>query len=345
ALALGVVLAAGLALAAPWLAGTLGAGDALDPAVVYLRWSAPGLPGMLVVLAATGVLRGLLDTRTPLWVAVGGAVLNAALTVTLVLGAGMGIAGSALGTSITQLLMALVLGGVVVRGARGAAVPLRPGVAGLGAAVLAGLPLLARTATLRAAIVLATWVAGGLGAVTLAGHQAVVTIWGLTAFALDALAIAAQALVGQALGAGGVDRARGVLRRTLTWGVGAGVLLAAVVGALAWPLARLFTDAPAVHRAVALTLLLVALTLPVSGWVFVLDGVLIGAGDGRYLAWAGLVTVAVYAPAAVAVRELAPSGAGGLVWSWAAFAGLFMLARAVTTGARARGRACLRVGA
>ncbi|MDO8122076.1 MATE family efflux transporter [Isoptericola sp. b490] len=346
AVALGLGLAVTVELAAGWLVHALGAPpDVVGPAVAYLRWSAPGLPGMLTVLAATGVLRGLLDTRTPLWVASAGAVLNGALSVLLVLGLRMGVAGSGLGTAITQLLMATVLVTVVVRGARRETVPLRPGVRGLGAAIAAGAPLLARTITLRAAILLATWVAAGLGAVALAGHQAVAALWGFAAFALDALAIAAQALVGQALGAGEVATTRGVLRRTLTWGVVSGAALGLLLAGGAWGFARLFTDEPAVHRAIATTLFLVGATLPLAGWVFVLDGVLIGAGDGRYLAVAGLITLVAYAPAAIAVHAWAPSGAAGLVWAWAAFAGLFMLARAATTGWRARGTAWMRTGA
>lgn len=346
AVLLGTVLAVALWFAAPSLAVALGAPpDVVVPAVSYLRWSAPGLPGMLLVLAATGVLRGLLDTRTPLWVAGAGAVLNAALSVILVLGLGMGVAGSGLGTAVTQILMAVVLGVVVARAARREQVPLGPGATGLGAAVRAGAPLLVRTLSLRAAILLATWVAAGLGTVALAGHQAVGAIWGFTAFALDALAIAAQALVGQRLGAGDVAATRAVLRRTLTWGLLGGLVLGVLVAAAAWPLARLFTDDPEVHRAIAWTLWFVAATLPMSGWVFVLDGVLIGAGDGRYLAAVGMVTLAVYAPVAIAVHARAPQGATGLVWAWVAFAGVFMAARALTTGLRARSTAWLRVGA
>ncbi len=85
--------------------------------------------------------------------------------------------------------------------------------------------------------------------------------------------------------------------------------------------------------------------MPMAGWVFVLDGVLIGAGDGRFLAWAGMATLVVYVPFALAVREAAPPGAAGLAWLWAAFAGVFMLARAVTTGWRARGTAWMVTGA
>ena len=342
---LGILLAGGAWLCAPWAATTLGAApDVAVHAVAYLRWSAPGLPGMLVVLAATGALRGLQDTRTPLWVAAAGAVGNAILNLALVYGAGMGIAGSGLGTALAQLAMAGVLTVVVMRGARGAGAALRPAAGGIWAGARAGAPLLVRTLSLRLAILLTVFVAAGLGQVTLAGHQVVSSVWGLAAFALDALAIAAQALVGHSLGAADVAQTRAVLRRTLAWGTWAGVVLGAVVAATGWWLAPLFTPDPQVRAAVAVSLVVVGVLLPMAGWVFVLDGILIGAGDGRYLAAAGMVTLVVYVPIALAVRAWAPDGASGLALLWGAFAGAFMLARAVTTGLRARGTAWLVTG-
>lgn len=343
---LGVALSVGLWLAAPWVVGVMGADDEIaQQAVTYLRWSAPGLVGMLLVLAATGALRGLQDTRTPLGVAVTGAVVNSVLNVVLVYGFDLGIAGSGAGTALTQLGMAAALVTVVVRGARAAGASLRPARAGIGSSARHGAPLLARTATLRAAILLTTWVATGLGAVTLAGHQVVSSVWGLAAFALDALAIAAQALVGHALGAGDVPRTRAVLRRTLQWGVGAGVAVGLLLGGAAALYAPLFTSDDEVAHAIVVGMLVAGLCMPVAGWVFVLDGVLIGAGDGRFLAWAGLVTLVVYAPVALAVRAWAPPGAEGLAWLTLGFSGVFMLARALTTGYRARGTAWMVTGA
>ena len=171
-------------------------------------------------------------------------------------------------------------------------------------------------------------------------------VWGLAAFALDALAIAAQALVGHALGASDVRLVRALLRRTLQWGVGAGAALGLVLGGLAWLYVPLFTSSEAVQHAAAGALLVAGLTMPMAGWTFVLDGVLIGAGDGRFLAWAGIGTFVVYVPCALAVQHASPSGAAaGLAWLWATFAGVFMLARAVTTGLRARGSRWLVTGA
>lgn len=337
ALALGLVLAAGLWVATPTLIELLGAeADVARHASAYLRSSVPGLPGMLLVLASTGVLRGMLDTRTPLVVAVAGAVLNTILSVTLVWGLGFGVAGSGAGTAVAQLAMGVVLVAVVVRFARRERVSLRPQRGGIWVSARDGLPLVVRTLSLRAAILVTVWVATGLGAVTLASHQVINSVWGLTAFALDALAIAAQALVGHSLGAGDTHRVRTILRRTLQWGLGAGAVLGALI-ALASPLvAPLFTQDPAVRRAVVAGLVTTAVLLPLAGWVFVLDGILIGAGDGRYLAWAGLATLVVYLPCALAVREWAPAGTGGVVWLWLAFGGVFMAARALTTGLRAR---------
>src|SRR5690606_33374430 len=179
----------------------------------------------------------------------------------------------------------------------------------------------------------------------LAGYQVVNSLWGLAAFALDALAIAGQALVGHGLGAGDVGRVRAVLRRSLQWGVGAGVVIGVVFAAAGWWLAPLFTADPDVRVAITAGLVVTGVLMPMAGWVFVLDGVLIGAGDGRFLAWAGMLTLAVYAPFALAVRAWAPDGAVGLAWLWGAFAGVFMLARALTTGLRARGDRWMVTGA
>ncbi|QAY64895.1 MATE family efflux transporter [Xylanimonas allomyrinae] len=338
AVVVGVALGVAAWLGAPAAVGALGGtGDVATHAVTYLRASAAGLPGMLLVLAATGVLRGLKDTRTPLAVASAGAVVNAVVNIALVYGAGLGIAGSGLGTALTQLGMGATLTVVVVRGARRRGASLRPAAGGIWASVTAGVPLLVRTASLRIAILLTVAVATRLGDVTLAAHQVVNSIWGLAAFALDALAIAAQALVGHGLGARDLGHVRAVLGRCLRWGVLAGTAIGVLVAATGWWIAPLFNPDDGVRAAVAAGLAVCGLLMPMAGWVFVLDGVLIGAGDGRYLAVVGMVTLAAYASAALAVGVWAPDGAVGLAWLWAAFAGVFMLARALTTGLRARG--------
>jgi putative MATE family efflux protein len=286
---------------------------------------------MLVVLAATGVLRGLQDTRTPLYVAVAGFTANTALNVTLVYGAGMGIAGSAWGTVIAQNAMAAAYLAVVVRGARRHGASLRPDAAGIRACAQAGVPLLIRTLSLRAVLLIATAVAARLGDADIAAHQITLTIWSLLAFALDAIAIAGQAVIGRYLGADNPEGARAACRRMVQWGLASGVVLGLLVVAAGPLIAPLFTPDPAVKHALIPVLLVVAATQPVSGVVFILDGVLMGAGDGPYLARSMLVTLAVFAPAALAVPLLG----GGLTALWWAMA-LMMLTRMAALQIRSR---------
>ncbi len=341
AVLVGVLLAVGLELALPAVVGLYGVEPEVAAlALTYLRIAALGLPSVLLLLAATGVLRGLQDARTPLVVVVAANLANIALNVTLVYGVGLGIAGSALGTLIAQTGAAVAVVSVVVRRARasGAVLAVRP--RGVAAVARSGGWLVVRTALLQAAVTTNTVVAAGLGATALAAHQVVGGLWVLLAFALDAVAIAGQALIGSALGAGDVTLGRALTRRMLGWGVVAGVAFGLVLLLARPAYTGLFTTDPSVRQLVGSVVVVLALLAPLAGVVYVLDGILIGAGDARYLALAGLVSLVVYSPAALVVRHLGL----GLTWVWAAYA-VFMVARALTLGVRARGDAWMRPGA
>ncbi|CQR63087.1 MATE family efflux transporter [Streptomyces leeuwenhoekii] len=332
ALLLGAAVIALVLPTAPFLVDLFGASTTAAPyATTYLRISALGIPAMLVVLAATGVLRGLQDTRTPLYVAIAGFVANAALNVGLVYGAGLGIAGSAWGTVIAQCGMAAVYLAVVVRGARRHGASLRPDAAGIRASAQAGVPLLVRTLSLRAILMIATAVAARLGDADIAAHQIILSLWSLLAFALDAIAIAGQAIIGRYLGAGDSQGARAVCRRMVEWGVAVGIGLGVLVVVSRPAFLPLFTGDSAVKDAALPALIIVAVSQPICGVVFVLDGVLMGAGDGPYLAWAMLLTLAVFTPVALLVPVLG----GGLTAIWAAMT-LMMAVRMLTLWLRSR---------
>ncbi|PIM70564.1 MATE family efflux transporter [Streptomyces sp. JV178] len=332
ALLLGAVVVAVVLPTAPALVTLFGSSETAAPyATTYLRISALGIPAMLIVLAATGVLRGLQDTKTPLYVAVGGFVANGALNAGLVYGADLGIAGSAWGTVIAQCGMAAAYLWVVVRGARRHGASLRPDTAGIRASAQAGAPLLVRTLSLRAILMIATAVAARLGDEDIAAHQIILSLWSLLAFALDAIAIAGQAIIGRYLGAGDAQGAREACRRMVQWGIATGAVLGLAVIAARPLFISLFTGDPAVQEAALPALIVVALAQPISGIVFVLDGVLMGAGDGPYLARAMLVTLAVFAPAAL----LVPTFHGGLTALWGAMT-LMMATRMLTLWLRSR---------
>lgn len=342
ALTLGGLVIAAVLPTAPWLLDLLGASPTAAPyGITYLRISALGIPAMLVVLAATGVLRGLQDTKTPLYVAIGGFTANGVLNVVLVYGVGLGIAGSAWGTVIAQWAMAAVYLTVVVRGARRHGASLRPDLAGIRASGKAGVPLLVRTLSLRAVLMIATAVAARLGDADIAAHQIALTLWSLLAFALDAIAIAGQAIIGRYLGASDKEGARAVCRRMVLWGVVSGIVLGALVTLVRPLFMPLFTSDASVIDQLTPVLLVIALTQPIAGVVFVLDGVLMGAGDGPYLAWAMLATLAVFAPVALFV----PSLGGGLTALWWTIAGLMMSVRLATLALRTRSGSWLVTGA
>ncbi|HKG50740.1 MAG TPA: MATE family efflux transporter [Actinomycetales bacterium] len=351
ALLLGVVTGVALLLSADRVAAAFGASPAASgAATTYLRISALGLPSMLVSMAATGVLRGLQDTRTPLVVALVGFTTNIGLNVLLVLGLSHGIAGSATGTVLAQTGMAVALVTVVVRGVRritdeetdggGMGLPLRPHPWRVLAAARLGLPLLVRTLALRGVLLLTTWAAAAGGDVSLAAYQVSATVWTFLTFALDALAIAAQALTGRALGAGDADEARALTSLMVRWGVLAGVVLGLLVLVTSPLVPAAFTTDPAVRAALTGALVVVAVQQPLSGLVFVLDGVLIGAGDGRWLAGAQILLLVAYLPVALAVRGV---GATAAVL-WCGFA-VFMALRGLALSWRARGDAWAVVGA
>lgn len=342
ALGLGVVLGVlGYAMT-PLVVSWFGASsDVSAGAVAYLTISWWGLPGMLLVIAATGLMRGLQDTRTPLWIALAGFAANAGLNAVLIYGLGWGLVGSAVGTVIAQWGMSAVFVAIVTREARTHEVSLAPGMLGIQAAARSGSWLLLRTLSLRIALIATVVVATGLGTRELAAWHIVFTIFSLLALALDALAIAAQALVGHDLGSGDLSSVRQSTSTLMAWGFFAGGMLSVLTGLLSPLMPFVMTSDQPLREVLVVVLVLLALTLPLSGFVFVLDGVLIGAGDGKYLALTGVLNVAMFAPflwlASVTYWEVSGINLGGLLMLEAAFGVSYIGARALTLGLRARG--------
>ncbi|WP_425838695.1 MATE family efflux transporter [Microbacterium sp. PA5] len=337
ALGLGALLAVAGSVLTPGLVGLFGATpDVAEQARIYLQLSMWGLPAMLIVFAATGLLRGMQDTVTPLWIAGLGFAANALLNWLFIYGFGWGIAGSAAGTVAAQWGMVGAYALVVGRLARRHAASVLPQRDGMRGSARSGGWLFLRTVSLRVAFLATVVVATGLGTAKLAGWQVAFTIFSTAAFALDALAIAAQALIGRGLGAGDEPFVRRVLGRTVAWGAWFGVLVGAAIAALSGVIGLVFTGDPLVAALVQPSLLVLAVAQPVCGVVFVLDGVLMGAGDVRYLAIVGALNLVPYTPALILVALLGPTGAAGLAWLSVCFFGVYMLARLVTLGWRVR---------
>lgn len=345
AVALGVILSlAGFIFARPLVRLLGGEGQTLEFAVDYILYSMPGLTAMLLVLAATGFLRGMQDTKTPLVVATAGFGLNIVLNFSLVYGLHMSVAGAALGTSIAQWMMALVYLWMLIPRIREARIQLRPSWVGFISTGQVGSWLMLRNLTMRAALLLTVVVATNAGEMTLAAHQLVFTIFSFLAFALDALAIAAQALIGKELGSGDASKVRQLTGLMSRWGIYFGVFTGVLLFATSWVFPMLFTPNAEIQQLTTIGLWILALSQPLCGLVFVLDGVLIGAGDAKYLGIAGMVNLVLYLPMLWAVQHYSADPQAAILWIWVAFAIGYMLARTLTLGVRARGNAWMRLG-
>ena len=172
-------------------------------------------------------------------------------------------------------------------------VPLRVDFAVLRAQVVMGRDLLVRTMAFQACFVSAAAVAARFGAAAVAAHQVVLQLWSFLALVLDSLAIAAQSLVGAALGAGYLAHAKSVAWRVTFFSTVAATLLAAVFAIGSSVLPALFTDDRSVLDEIGVPWWFLVAQLPVAGIVFALDGVLLGAGDARFMRNATLISALV----------------------------------------------------
>ncbi|WP_025274927.1 MATE family efflux transporter [Haloglycomyces albus] len=280
ALAAGSALIVATQLFAGPLAQTLGD----DPQVaaeaeLWLRTAVFGAPFLLVTAAGQGWMRALQDTRRPMYFVCLGFVIAAILTPTLVYPVGMGLLGSAVANVVAQI----IAGCLFLRAITREGVSLRPHVTLIRKQLTANRDLLVRGAAMQACFISAAAVAARIGATALAAHQIGIQLWFAIALALDAVAIAAQALIGADLGAGLVDRAKATARR-LTWmGLGYGVVfLFALLVAVSF-LGSVFTSDEQVREQLNHVWWWMVLLMPVAGVVYALDGVLIGAGDLRFM--------------------------------------------------------------
>ncbi len=323
------LMVAGLILA-PNLLDLLGGSEAVKAqGLIYLRISLLGLPAMFGMLAATGYLRGQQDTRTPLFITLFTALGNLILEVILIFGLDFGIGASALSTVVAQYVgLAMYLSRVVPEARRHGA-GLRPTPRAMRSLLKVGGDLIVRTLALRGFFTVATAVAARLGDVELGAHHIAFEITIFMALAMDAVAIAGQALVGRYLGAGDAAAARTVSRRMMGWGVAVGLLAAAAVAVLIPFAPAWFSDDSEVRELTRFLLLIVVAIQPAGALAFVLDGVLIGAGDMRFMAKAMSGLTLALIPALVAVAVLS----AGIGWLWLTF-GVFMVGRVVVLGRR-----------
>jgi len=338
---LGVVVAAVMALLGPTLIGWWGGtGATAAAALTYFEVSLIGYPAVLLVMAGTGYVRGTGNTRTPLAIAVVTVAGNLVLELVLIYGLGFGVGASAAATVVAKWAGAGAYLVIVVGAARRRTVSLRPDRSALAQLSATGWPLFVRTAVLRGTVAASVALAARLGPVAVAGYGLAFTIWSFLAYVADGLEVAGQVLVGRRLGASDEGGARSVGNRILRMALAIGVVAFVAVMVLRKALPHLFTADPAVIAVTVSSLWWVAVAQPVNALTFSLDGILVGAGDLRFLAAAMVGAAMLVTPLGIAIAAV-----GAPLWCiWVAML-TFMGARLVSLGVRYRGRRWVRTGA
>jgi putative MATE family efflux protein len=327
-----VAIVLGESLAGPFLHLLAGGNRAVGHAAeTWFRIAVLGVPGVLLVLAGNGWMRGVQETRRPVRIVVTANVLSAVASPILVYPLGLGLAGSAVANVAAQ-----VIGGVLfLRAVRSERRPWRPRWPMVRAQLVVGRDLLLREIGFQAAFLTAAGVAARMGTAQVAAHQIGYELWVFIALLLDSFAIAAQSLVGAALGAGDVRAARHTARQVANYGLGAGIATAVVLGAGWYLIPAAFTSSATVqHQSHLLWPYLIGMQ-PAAGVLFALDGVLIGAGDVGFMRTLTLLAAfGVFVPVTLAAFHF-HWGIGGIWAGLDAFIGarlVGMLAR--TAGSR-----------
>jgi MATE family, multidrug efflux pump len=324
------------ALAEPLLSGLGANGESGHFALVYFRIAAFGLPAALVALAGQGYLRGVSNLRRPLEIVVAANVLNLVLEIVFVYVFHWGISGSAAGTAIAQAAMGAAF---VVELLRPHAASRRPSLTQMRPMLRIGRQLFVRTTALYASFLVAASVLARMGDAELGAHQIAFQLYIFIALVLDAVAIAGQVLVGRMLGAGDAAGAYEAAARMIAWSVAIGTAVAIVLAPLYHALPRAFTGDPDVLHQAALLWPLLAAMQPLAGAAFALDGILIGAGDTRFLMWSMLAASAVF----IAIAALSLALGWGIVGVWAGLDAL-LVARLALLAPRFVGRRWLVTG-
>ncbi|WJR32053.1 MATE family efflux transporter [Mycobacteroides immunogenum] len=277
-------------VAGPVVRSIAAAPDVAEQGLRWVRIAIFAAPAILVSLAGNGWMRGVQDTIRPLRYVIAGFAVSAVLCPVLIYGLfgapRLELAGSAIANLVGQWLAALLF--LRALNAEHARLRMDPPV--LRAQLVLARDLLVRSLAFQACFISAAAVAARFGAAALAAHQVVLQMWSFLALVLDSLAIAAQTLVGAALGAGQVPQAKSVASRVTVFSLGFAVLLAVLLVLGIPVLPGLFTSDVAVLHQMRVPWWFLVCQLPISGLVFALDGVLLGAADARFMRNATMIS-------------------------------------------------------
>lgn len=272
------------------------------PAATFLVWVTLAAPFTCLGQSLVQARQALGDTRSPMIVAIGANVVNAALAYALIGGhwgaPSLGVKGAAIATAAAQIASGLAMIAVTLADERTRATPRVRPIAAARAVVQLGAPTGAQFMLETLAFTAFTAILGTIGAVDLAAHQLALAVIRVSYLPAVALSEAGCVLVGQALGARDLDGADALARTTLRLGLAFMSACGLAFALLGRPIARAFTADPELVSVATRVLVVAAVFQTADAASIILRGLLRGAKDVRAVAWITSVIAWVTIPSA-----------------------------------------------
>ncbi|MFP7364616.1 MATE family efflux transporter [Corynebacterium callunae] len=287
AILVGLLISTAMMLGAPffslWLSGNT---EVAHAATQWLRVAALAVPLVLIIMAGNGWLRGIQNTRLPLYFTLAGVIPGAILIPVLV--SHFGLIGSAWANVVAESITAALFLGALFKAHKGT---WRPQWQIIKQQLVMGKDLILRSLSFQVAFLSAAAVAARFGTASLAGHQILLQLWNFITLVLDSLAIAAQTLTGAALGAKSAQVARTVGIKVVGYSVTFAAVLGLVFALFHQQIPRIFSQDQSVLAEISTPWWIMVAMIVLGGIVFAIDGVLLGASDAVFLRNASIAAV------------------------------------------------------
>jgi len=289
-----------------------------------------GAPAALANYALVGWFIGVRNTRAALIMQLVMNGLNIILDLWFVNGLGLGVAGVAWASLISEIFavaVGLLLTRHNLREIGGHWISKRIfDSQRLLRLLTVNVDIFIRTLCLQAGFALFTAQAAKMGDMVLAANAILLNFQSIMAYALDGFALAVEALAGGFLGAGDRQGFRQAVKTSTGWAFGFAVMFSLLFAVLGGPMIDVMTNIDDI-RTLTRTFMPWMILMPIlSVWSFQLDGIFIGATRTGDMRNAMIISLIVFL---VALPLLIPGFHNHGLWS--AFA-IFMIARAVTLG-------------
>lgn len=253
----------------------------IDLAVIYLRIYFLGMPATMLYNFGAAILRGVGDTKRPLYYLSFAGVVNVIFNLIFVISLNMDVAGVALATIISQYISAALILRCLAK--ETSAIRLEKQYLGIDRNILIrilkiGLPAGVQSSLFSFSNVIIQSSINSFGATVVAGNSAASNIEAFVFMAMYAFSQAIVAFVSQNIGAGKYERINKIVAKTLICVSMVGILLGNGVYLLGRPLLSLYSRSGEVIDAGTKRLAVICTTYALCGLMDCMVGALRGIG-------------------------------------------------------------------